>query len=358
MNERFYKFEKLIIDFAMEMGQFEQKSDKQLHILMYLFIHGKLTQPEIKQLSEVFYNKESKIGFSSGSISSYLIKFLELGLIKKKKRYTSNIYFLNTNIFDILRIPHPKSRAEIIKKGKTYFTGIIKNLEQIRPRGSYKNSIKSLYLNRLKEMVNYLDFQIEISEKNLDEIEFTGDPFSELPNDENNSMQKKRGFIEEIENDLIDFISNSLIFTMESYQYSVIVAYLILRKELTQEDLKRLTGYSSGLISQGLNYLIEKSFIRKRKNPGMRQKLYVLDSIGNYGVLRMEKRLEILKKWILIIKETIEELQNREKELGSKNGYFQLLKCFEVLNEVILAHEFRFELISKGKLRFKPNKIH
>ncbi|GAG87955.1 unnamed protein product, partial [marine sediment metagenome] len=38
MNERFYKFEKLIIDFAMEMGQFEQKSDKQLHILMYLFI--------------------------------------------------------------------------------------------------------------------------------------------------------------------------------------------------------------------------------------------------------------------------------------------------------------------------------
>ena len=85
MNERFYKFEKLIIDFAMEMGQFEQKSDKQLHILMYLFIHGKLTQPEIKQLSEVFYNKESKIGFSSGLISSYLIKFLELGLIKKKK---------------------------------------------------------------------------------------------------------------------------------------------------------------------------------------------------------------------------------------------------------------------------------
>ena len=87
MNERFYKFEKLIIDFAMEMGQFEQKSDKQLHILMYLFIHGNLTQPEIKQLSEVFYNKESKSGFSSGSISSYLIKFLELGLIKKKKRF-------------------------------------------------------------------------------------------------------------------------------------------------------------------------------------------------------------------------------------------------------------------------------
>ncbi|MFX1325578.1 MAG: hypothetical protein ACFE8N_11525 [Promethearchaeota archaeon] len=39
-------------------------------------------------------------------------------------------------------------------------------------------------------------------------------------------------------------------------------------KELTQQKIKELTGFSAGMISQGLNYLIKEDLIRKKKNQG------------------------------------------------------------------------------------------
>lgn len=394
VDSELYKYENLIIEFAIENYPFEWKSDIQIHILTYLFIHETLTQQEIKDLSEIFYKKGSKEGFSSGSISSYLNELLDLSVVKQKKIKTnqvlisprsvskfylwqfSNVYFLNPRFLNIPGFHSPEIIDKNLRRAKNFYTEKMRNLEELRVRNINKNSVKNTLLERLREMIEYIDYRLEshkesmskfpiekkkeyiaIEEyrKNLERFQEVGKNKSEAV--ENDNISKRYPYrlkIEEIEKDLINFTINSPMFAASNPQYSEIIAYLIFRKELTQQKIKELTGFSAGMISQGLNYLIKEGLIRRKKIKGVREKLYIMDSIAFSNFLWIYKKLKILEKWDPIINKTMDELKKRENEISHRNGYKQIKKCLEYLNQSISANQYFMEAIKEEIIKVNP----
>lgn len=376
-----HKYEKLLIDFAIETDQFENKSDIELHILTYLFIHESLTQKEILDLSNEFYEKGTKRGFSSGSISQYIQQYKNTGIIEEKteevrrfheypriinlmvgydKITTNSKYLLLPTYLTILGICSPEIGEKEIDKAIIFYTEIIPKLEEIKVRGTYKNQVKEKIIERLKELVDYLQYHLRRYKEYITKLQIPGN-LIDIKLDSEVIINKifSEGLsettnIEDFEKKLIEATIKSQFFTINTEQYSKILVYLIFREELTQTEIKELTGYSAGTISQGLNYLLKEGFIRKKKIKGKRQKKYVLDSIHYCSFLRVYKKLEIVRKWIPIIKETLNELIIKEAELGSKRGYNQLRNCFEYLNQSIPDLNYLFEVISEEKLKFKP----
>ena len=80
-----------------------------------------------------------------------------------------------------------------------------------------------------------------------------GDKLINLRNSIDDEPEMMFNNMEHAEQEIIDFILNSVLFVIEEMKYQPIIAYLITRKELTQTELQNLTGLSSGLISEGLN---------------------------------------------------------------------------------------------------------
>lgn len=81
-------------------------------------------------------------------------------------------------------------------------------------------------------------------------------------------MSENEPFDDEIKNfegELIEFLLSSPLFGFHKSIYYTIKAYFITRKNLTQDMIHKLTGFSRGKISQEVKKLVEKAFIEKSK---------------------------------------------------------------------------------------------
>ena len=76
-------------------------------------------------------------------------------------------------------------------------------------------------------------------------------------------MKRFEGRLGEIEWEIVDFLVQSPLFVGQSEYMPVIKSYFITRRDLTQKDIKELTGYSTGVISQALNELVKMGFVEK-----------------------------------------------------------------------------------------------
>jgi len=66
------RFEKILLDYFVEVGLEKGRNEIDSHILGYLMLHQKLTQKHIRELSKELFIKNSKRGISNGSISAFL----------------------------------------------------------------------------------------------------------------------------------------------------------------------------------------------------------------------------------------------------------------------------------------------
>jgi DNA-binding transcriptional regulator GbsR (MarR family) len=87
--------------------------------------------------------------------------------------------------------------------------------------------------------------------------------------------------IKKIEDEFIDFIVSSPLFIGEKLIFSTIKAYFMTRENLTQEELKELSGFSSGAISQELKKLLKRGLIEisNISNTGKMTSEFLLKSI-------------------------------------------------------------------------------
>ena len=85
--------------------------------------------------------------------------------------------------------------------------------------------------------------------------------------------------LQKIEDEVIEFLMTSPLFMGEKPIFLTIKSYFITRESLTQKELKKLTGYSSGAISQELNRLVEKGMIEVSKISSSGEKTYQMKSI-------------------------------------------------------------------------------
>lgn len=125
--------------------------------------------------------------------------------------------------------------------------------------------------------------------------------------------------------------------------FGSIIGYLLLHGRLTQAQLKELTGFSKGAISQSLKILSSAPAIKKEPIEGAREYLYTLgvnmaDIASNIGSYKSESN-EIAIKF----------LQSKVQELDKykdKSGYHILSKR---VTEMINFFEYNVELLEKIK---------
>lgn len=125
--------------------------------------------------------------------------------------------------------------------------------------------------------------------------------------------------------------------------FGSIIGYLLLHESLTQTQLKELTGFSKGAISQSLKILSSAPAIKKELLEGKREYLYSLgtnmnDIASNIGAYKSESN-----------ERAIEFFQSKVQELDKyrdKNGYKILSKR---VTEMVNFFEYNIKMLEKIK---------
>ena len=133
--------------------------------------------------------------------------------------------------------------------------------------------------------------------------------------------------IRKIETEIISYLLNSTIAAARGEITSKILFYFVTRKDLTQAELQRLTGYSVGKISQELNSFVDLGLIEiyKKTKPW----IYSMDSIVTEMFARTINLIKINLKWETQFLEIKKELEEDKNELQKFNGYDKINKSIE-----------------------------
>ncbi|MFX0005195.1 MAG: hypothetical protein ACFFA7_00285 [Promethearchaeota archaeon] len=146
--------------------------------------------------------------------------------------------------------------------------------------------------------------------------------------------------IREIEKELIKIIvdlgSNSPL----SPKLTEILGYLLLHDELTQAQLKELTGFSIGTISSNLNQMVSLNIVRKELIPKTRTYKYIF--LGRKGSIEMQAsfmKVETVSSSINFFEQKHDELLKLENEKGYdllNERVESMLKFFQWHKKVII----------------------
>jgi len=351
--EEIRRFEKEIIDFIIESGKNKRSSDIESHILAYFFCHRSLSQSQIQDLSAIFHNKK----ISRGSISKFLNQYESYGVIVKKKipdkRNAFEYILKDISIRDLMSTGLEAGLSEM-HKGIEDAEVRIQALDKIKPESSLIE-VRKILIERLKELRDFLIFHDNLM-KNFLSGEFTikEEPEIKISDDEIEKMRKKG--ILRIEKEIINSIQKNPLFMIEEVKYMPIFSYLIMRKRLTQSKLQKLTGLSSGLISEGVNHLVKKGFIKNEKIRGVRKRFYVMPSIGYSNYLKQYQRFKLINKLKNKIERVFQEMNKREKELKQLDGYDIIFEWLKEASQLFVIVEGGIKIFEKALDYFKKSK--
>ena len=344
---RIEEIEKTLVQYVVDVGK-TKRSEIESHLLAYFLFHPKLSQAQMRELSKKFYVKKSKKGISTGKISSFVKKYEKFRVLHREKEKTRNNYtyfYSFRGTLTNLTMTALYEGTGMIHEMVEFFTQKIESLNKLNSKQK-NNSLYPLILSRTKELINFWS-EYEIMVKDLK------DSFSELP-----KTISQRGYfkeiedysadlsLEDIEEEIIKALTETTGFTVKNDQYTRILSYFIIRKQLTQGEVKKLTGYSTGFISQALNYLIENDLIEKVKIKGVRKPFYVVESIKYNYLLRFFNRLNLTFRKKPILDQLLLELRENEDQLKDLNGYAFIRNRLEELLEYFPLVEDFIEILN------------
>jgi len=145
--------------------------------------------------------------------------------------------------------------------------------------------------------------------------------------------------VRKIEKEIVEYLINSPIYSTRNEITSKILIYIILRKEITQNLLKNLTGYSSGKISQELNNLVDSGMIIRKKILGVRKKLYTFESVEQISTARIKNTIAAMVKWQDELDKMKIEMITKRSKLGNMNGYDNIMKVIDFYLPAIKLYE-------------------
>ncbi len=128
--------------------------------------------------------------------------------------------------------------------------------------------------------------------------------------------------LRQIEEEIVEFFAQKTPeYTGRHPIITKVMAYFYTRKNLTQQDLQTLTGFSAGTISKALHQLVEMNFITKEMIPGTHKHIYKMEQLPFRSprfFLKTENYLAGLKKELEEMKET---LDTQAKDMRHLEGY-------------------------------------
>jgi DNA-binding transcriptional regulator GbsR (MarR family) len=132
-----------------------------------------------------------------------------------------------------------------------------------------------------------------------------------------------------IEKELVEFFAaKASEFTGRHPITSKVMTYFYVRKELTQNDLQVLTGFSAGTISKAVRKLLQMNIITKEVIPGTHKHIY-----------RMEKLPFVSPRYFLMTEsfmdDIIRELENMKKTLDENKEEMKKLESYHKSYETV-----------------------
>ncbi|MHA2180972.1 MAG: hypothetical protein ACXAAH_06080 [Promethearchaeota archaeon] len=125
--------------------------------------------------------------------------------------------------------------------------------------------------------------------------------------------------VQQIENEIIQEVLKYNIFTIRGEITSKILLYFITRKNLSQSDLQKLTGFSAGKISQVLNNFLTFNLISisKKSKPW----IYTMESVVAETFERSITLLKTNLTWESKFLKMKEDIVIRQDDLKKLNGF-------------------------------------
>ncbi len=124
-----------------------------------------------------------------------------------------------------------------------------------------------------------------------------------------------------IEEEIIQFLSNSPLFFTKDQFINQIRSYFITRKKLTQKKLQKITKLSPGKISQVLKTLIKWRLIEKTDVSSMGEYTYSMESIDKALINYFNILTEEMEKFVRPLEELKNKLDNSGDKIKNLRGY-------------------------------------
>ncbi|MFX1363365.1 MAG: hypothetical protein ACFFCE_10125 [Promethearchaeota archaeon] len=319
-DEKLHEYEEELIKIILNISKSKRVTPKVATIACYLFIHEKLTQKELKELT----------GFSMGTISTYLSVMAGTGyFIKKRINGTHTFEYSFSGELDVLTteaIDFAIKNIGLLEKFLIHKKQELQKLVKQSKKGATHLSL------RIEELLN--SFQIYKRIFDSDEIlvekskkKYSSKSFEKLKNDKMDILEME--FDSEvylIEDDIINELVGSPMFSTRDPMFIKILGYFMTRKYLTQETLKAATGLSVGKISEEVNNLLENELVHKAHTSEKGKITYCADSLI---LIRFVRHIIFkMTKWVKSLEKKKLDLEENKSKLENVNGYTQLYKIY------------------------------
>jgi len=148
--------------------------------------------------------------------------------------------------------------------------------------------------------------------------------------------------IKKIEGDIRKFLISYPLFAGQKSTFTTIKIYFITRRDITQEKLQKLTGFSRGTISQELKKLVEMGVIEKTNVSSTGEITYSMKSAAKAFV---HSFINSTQDIFYFIKEMVElklEMDAQRNELEKLHGFNEI---YQIINLYSISMPFILELI-------------
>ncbi len=177
----------------------------------------------------------------------------------------------------------------------------------------------------------------------------------------NKTPQDPHGFdpeIRQIEQQIVEFFAEkSPEFTGRHPIIATVMAYFDIRRSLTQQDLRKLTGFSAGTISKSVRQLVDMNVVTKETIPGTHKHVYRMEKLPFTSARYFGGTGKLLEEMEKELKEMKETLDTHAEEMKDLEGYRKIYTTITQLLELISTAPLFMALIDEEIGKFtKENK--
>jgi DNA-binding transcriptional regulator GbsR (MarR family) len=170
-------------------------------------------------------------------------------------------------------------------------------------------------------------------------------------------LQRFEGKLGEIEKDIVEFLVNSPLFVGQSEYMPTIKSYFITRRDLTQKDMKDLTGYSTGVISQALRELVEIGFIEKANVSKMGKITYSMSSIVTSFLNFYLDGFKQYDAWKEELEEIMADLEKKKEKLKELRGFDVVYKYMNLFLGTFAIIQPIVDMIKNQKIELEHKEL-
>jgi DNA-binding transcriptional regulator GbsR (MarR family) len=140
--------------------------------------------------------------------------------------------------------------------------------------------------------------------------------------------------IRQIEQEIVEFFAEKASeYTGRHPIVSMVMSYFYIRRSLTQQDLRNLTGFSAGAISKAMRQLVDMNVITREMIPGTHTHIYTMETLPFRSPKYFLQTAQALEKRCKELEEMKETLNAHGGEMRNLEGY---QKVYDIVKHLLV----------------------